>query len=192
MFFKRISRSRSNSQSYADSHQSPHDSKASSGAYADERYSTGDYEHVQRPSESRQSNQAPTYDDALAKETGATAASSGVPMYPRQSNGSSDIQRGGSYDNSKLSSSIPRNDEMSGGYGVGNNAENIPPMTSKQSEPMPELLLHAFNQVLRPYTDRTESLEGEIADLRAYIDQLEGQRNEIFAWIDKRGLRPGE
>ncbi|EME44048.1 hypothetical protein DOTSEDRAFT_111860, partial [Dothistroma septosporum NZE10] len=54
----------------------------------------------------------------------------------------------------------------------------------------PDLLLQAFNQAIRPYSDKIENLEGEIADLKAYIDALERQRGEVHAWIDKRGLRP--
>jgi prefoldin subunit 5 len=53
-------------------------------------------------------------------------------------------------------------------------------------------LTQAFNTALKPYNDKVDNLENEIADLRAYIDQLEAQRNDIHAWIDKRGLRPGE
>ena len=55
-----------------------------------------------------------------------------------------------------------------------------------------DLLMQAFNQALRPHMDKVEGLENEIADLRAYIDQLEAQRGDVHAWIDKRGLRPGK
>ena len=70
---------------------------------------------------------------------------------------------------------------------------SAPPAKSGPAvEEAPNLLLQAFNQALRPYTDKVETLENEIADLRAYIDQLESQRGDVHAWIDKRGLRPGK
>jgi hypothetical protein len=74
-----------------------------------------------------------------------------------------------------------------GGYPGSGNA-----FDHSKSEPAPDLLLQAFNQAIRPYSDKIDNLEGEIADLKAYIDALERQRTEVHAWIDKRGLRPGE
>lgn len=59
-------------------------------------------------------------------------------------------------------------------------------------EPMPDLLSRAFNEAVRPYTMKLEEMENEIADMRAHIEQLETQRREVHAWIDKRGLRPGK
>ena len=77
------------------------------------------------------------------------------------------------------------------GYGQGHGGFDGPPPSAK-AEPLPDLLTQAFNSALKPYNDKVDNLENEIADLRAYIDQLEAQRNDIHAWIDKRGLRPGE
>src|ERR1700761_1870247 len=88
MFFKRLSRSRSNSQSYVDTYHSPHDSKQSysqdDARYASAPVSAGSDtvpvdDRRELPS-SRQSNTASQLasDPLLAKETGAT-------MYPRQS-----------------------------------------------------------------------------------------------------------
>ncbi|KAL9048823.1 MAG: hypothetical protein Q9162_007536 [Coniocarpon cinnabarinum] len=54
----------------------------------------------------------------------------------------------------------------------------------------PDLLTRAFNEAVRPYTEKIEMLEGELADMQDYIRSQEQQRMEIFAWIDKRGLRP--
>ena len=56
----------------------------------------------------------------------------------------------------------------------------------------PDLLTRAFNEAIRPYTEKIELLEGELQDMQDFMRSQEQQRAEIFAWIDKRGLRPGE
>lgn len=61
----------------------------------------------------------------------------------------------------------------------------------QKTEPMPDLLTRAFNEAVRPYTEKIEHLEGQIAELNAWIESLEQQRAEVHSWIDKRGLRPG-
>lgn len=58
-------------------------------------------------------------------------------------------------------------------------------------EPAPDLLTRAFNEAVRPYHEKIETLEQELADMRAYLESMEGERREVFQWIDKRGLRPG-
>ena len=192
MFFKRLSRSRSNSQSYVDSYDSRHDSKTNSQDYDNARYPPGKHssapvstgaEDLQRDIPgSRQSNTAPQLADPLQKETG---------MYARQSQ-PTEVPPNGAYASPPLSAG-GGGGGMSNGYGSysskGGYAENASPNERKQP---PDLLLQAFNQALRPHIDKVESLENEIADLRAYIDQLEAQRGEVHAWIDKRGLRPGK
>jgi len=65
-----------------------------------------------------------------------------------------------------------------------------PPPVSAKTE-APDLLTRAFNEALRPHQERVEQLEAELANLQAYVDQLEQQRSEMYSWIDKRGLRPG-
>lgn len=55
----------------------------------------------------------------------------------------------------------------------------------------PDLLTRAFNEAVRPYTEKIEMLEQQMADMQDYLQGQEQQRMEIFAWIDKRGLRPG-
>lgn len=65
-----------------------------------------------------------------------------------------------------------------------------PPQSAGGGAP-PDLLTRAFNEAIRPYTEKIEQLEGEMADLQEYVRSQEQQRMEIFAWIDKRGLRPG-
>ena len=59
-------------------------------------------------------------------------------------------------------------------------------------EPAPDLLTRAFNEAMRPYTDKIEQLENQITDLSAWVEQLEMQQKEVHSWIDKRGLRPGK
>ncbi|KAK0950570.1 hypothetical protein LTR91_025576 [Friedmanniomyces endolithicus] len=184
MFFKRLSssRSRSNSQSYIDNQYtqpSPRDSKANSASYDDEKYAVAGEPENQRPSSSRQQSnqQASQFEN---KETG---------MYARQ-NQPTEVS-GGQYASPPVSAGGPRgHGGASNGYGSYDSGAPAPRGDTR--EPAPDLLLLAFNQALRPYTDKVENLESEIADLRAYIDQLESQRGDVHAWIDKRGLRPGK
>ncbi|KZF25466.1 hypothetical protein L228DRAFT_236561 [Xylona heveae TC161] len=58
------------------------------------------------------------------------------------------------------------------------------------AQAMPDLLTQAFNAAVRPYTDKVEQLETQVADMQLWIEQLETQRSEILSWIDKRGFRP--
>ncbi len=66
----------------------------------------------------------------------------------------------------------------------------VPSLPSKV-EPAPDLLTRAFNEAVRPYTDKIEQLETDLQDMRAYVESLENERRDVHAWIDKRGLRPG-
>jgi hypothetical protein len=68
----------------------------------------------------------------------------------------------------------------------------VPAMNSGaiKPEPMPDLLTAAFNQAMRPYTEKIEQLESQLADMQSWVEQLEAQRAEVHSWIDKRGLRP--
>ena len=81
------------------------------------------------------------------------------------------------------------NNNMGGGGSMRGQRESS--SGAMKNEAAPDLLTRAFNEAVRPYTNKIEEFEGEIADLRAYIEQLEGHRREVHAWIDKRGLRPG-
>ncbi|KAF2195963.1 hypothetical protein GQ43DRAFT_384339 [Delitschia confertaspora ATCC 74209] len=65
-----------------------------------------------------------------------------------------------------------------------------PSMGTGKPEPMPDLLAQAFNAAVRPYTEKIEQLETQLADLQNWVGQLEQQRAEVHSWIDKRGLRP--
>lgn len=55
----------------------------------------------------------------------------------------------------------------------------------------PDLLTLAFNEAIRPHTEKIELLERQLAEMQIYVDQLEQHRLDIHNWIDKRGLRPG-
>ncbi|WPG99386.1 Hypothetical protein R9X50_00220000 [Acrodontium crateriforme] len=173
MFFKRLSRSRSrsNSQSYVDSYPSPHDSKANSQNYDDKFAPSVDNHTTQALPPSRQPN---------STVHGKTLADPDTTMYARPHQPA----------DAPGYSSLPptRAGAMSNGYPAGGYDGVSSPI--KSSEPAPDLLTQAFNQALRPHLDKVETLESEIADLRAYIDQLESQRADVHAWIDKRGLRP--
>lgn len=78
---------------------------------------------------------------------------------------------------------------LSNGTALG---QPSPSMNSAmKAEPMPDLLAQAFNQAVRPYTEKIEQLESQLADMQSWVEQLEQQRAEVHSWIDKRGLRPG-
>lgn len=169
MFFKRLSRSRSNSQSYVDDYR--HDSKANS--QYDEKYNQADRD----PDSLRPSSQSLDADRPLSKDGN---------MYARQQ-----APQDAHYQSPPMSSGRGQQQQQQpNGYAHGG-YDSAPPPAAAKAEPLPDLLTQAFNSALRPYNEKVDNLESEIADLRAYIDQLESQRNEIHAWIDKRGLRPG-
>ena len=173
MFFKRLSRSRSNSQSYVDESYR-HDSKANS-AY-DEKYAPQDRDHPDHPDSLPPSSRSLDNERPLSKD---------ASMY----NSRQPAPQDAAYASPPMTSSGPHRGQPNG-YGHGG-YDGAPPPSAK-AEPLPDLLTQAFNTALRPYNDKVDNLESEIADLRAYIDQLEAQRNDIHAWIDKRGLRPGK
>ena len=56
----------------------------------------------------------------------------------------------------------------------------------------PDPLTKAFNEAIKPYIDQIESLKNELEDMTLHIQQLEDERADMHAWIDKRGLRAGE
>jgi hypothetical protein len=159
MFFKRLSRSRSNSQSYIDNNNnnnySPHDSKT---AYDD------DYDSHTDPAR-----------PPLSKSTSLKDAS----MFAHQA------QPTDNFNTPPMSRAGPQ--PLSNGFA----SLSGPAGSSSKAEPMPDLLSRAFNEAIRPYTNRVEELENEVTDLKAWVEQLEAQRREVHAWIDKRGLRPG-
>jgi len=103
-------------------------------------------------------------------------------MYSSQGAGQSD------YSNPPVSGGSQRQQNT----GYGSRMSQDPSAAKYSAEAAPDLLTRAFNEALRPYTNRMEDLEGEVNELRQYIEELEAQRKEVHAWIDKRGLRPGK
>jgi hypothetical protein len=203
VFFKRLSRSRSrsNSNSYVDQYDpARHDSKTNSASYDDKYAQSAPVgsptdEHDQGVPIRSHSETRGGADHALPKEPESN-------MYSRRERPVEvDQQQFGAnpnHNNSGLNgaqyasgrapgSSSGGLGALGGGYTSGGSA-----FDHEKAEPAPDLLLQAFNQAIRPYSDKIDNLEGEIADLKAYIDALERQRTEVHAWIDKRGLRPGE
>ena len=198
-FLRRISRSRSNSransQSYTDDYP-PHDNKAVSN-YDDPRapqYRSDDPSHDHHQQQQQHSRGLSSRHGGSAPQLADKDLSAAPPAMYRGNLGHGN----GAYGSPPMSAGgVPRGtvDGMSNGYGSldkasGGGGGGV--MASVKESAAPELLMQAFNQALRPYHDKVETLEAEIADLRAYIDQLELQRSDVHAWIDKRGLRPGE
>ncbi|KAF1360991.1 hypothetical protein EJ07DRAFT_164608 [Lizonia empirigonia] len=102
-------------------------------------------------------------------------------MYPRQSQ--------------PQEQSFPSRGMSNGGHGHASMPAMATPVPAVASagvkpEPMPDLLAAAFNQAVRPYTEKIEQLESQLADMQSWVEQLEAQRAEVHSWIDKRGLRP--
>lgn len=189
VFFKRLSRSRSrsNSQSYVDNN---YDSRHDSKTYDDQGYAHSEPprdraivagDDYDRPPASAHSEKGPRLGDGFAKET------SGGDMYSRRDRPVevANQQAGNAFASGGYRENLSdRTRAASNGYDA--------PQAAKSDAAAPNLLIEAFNQAVRPYSDKIEGLESEIADLRAYIASLERQQNEVHAWIDKRGLRPGE
>lgn len=68
-------------------------------------------------------------------------------------------------------------------------AHNTPPSTMTSA---PDPLTRAFNEAVRPYVDKIDRLQAEIEERNLDIQQLEDERADMHAWIDKRGLRAGK
>ena len=64
------------------------------------------------------------------------------------------------------------------------------PATSAM-EPTPDPLAKAFNDAIRPFQLKIEEYERDLDDKDYKIEQLENERADMHAWIDKRGLRAG-
>ena len=58
--------------------------------------------------------------------------------------------------------------------------------------PAPDPLTKAFNEAIKPYLEQIELLRNELEDTTMQIQQLEDERADMHAWIDKRGLRAGK
>ena len=89
---------------------------------------------------------------------------------------------------------VPLN-KMSQPFGNGSTGRLMPDLRSATpagAGPMPDLLKQAFNEAVRPYSEKIDRLERELADAQSWIGTLEAERAEIMAWIDRRNLRPGK
>ncbi|KAF2835204.1 hypothetical protein M501DRAFT_999228 [Patellaria atrata CBS 101060] len=171
MFFKRLSRSRTNS--YVDEYDSPNSKRDSKHDSGPERpHSEGQHEPVsQHNTNILNSPSGPllSSSDSNNPEMYPRGAAAQEPYVGRGTNGTT-------YANGMSHNALPMSDPTQ--------------MNAGKTEPMPDLLARAFNEAVRPYTDRIEQLENQVADLQSWVEQLEQQRAEVHSWIDKRGLRP--
>ena len=55
----------------------------------------------------------------------------------------------------------------------------------------PDPLTKAFNEAIKPYIEQIDSLKHELEETTLQLQQLEDERADMHAWIDKRGLRAG-
>jgi hypothetical protein len=188
MFFKRLSRG-SRSNSYAendyDSHNSPRSLNTRPRDFNDQDYDRGlndsprggtpqHNSYHDGPLSPTKESQRP--DSSRGSGAGAGA---GANMYPRSQAPADPYSRAGT----TQGSSANRNSIQLDGLG---------PPGGMKAESAPDLLTRAFNEAVRPYTDKIEQLEQQLADLQGWVDTLERERSEMHGWIDKRGLRPGE
>lgn len=187
-FFKRLSRSRSrsNSQSYVDRYDDDRTNNNRAASY-DEKYDG-------TPTEEHHSNPiARTYSESnMNNGNGNNGMYANNGRRPQQQ--SQQEQYSSPTAATSQYASGRQQPAASNGYGSYDKAPSTPTV-----EAAPDLLTQAFNLALRPHREKVDSLEakiegleGENADLRSYIESLERQRSEVHAWIDKRGLRPGE
>jgi hypothetical protein len=178
MFFKRLSRgSRANSYAEDEYDSRPRSQdKYSQDKYAQDKYSQEQYDLDDSPRQSAlQHNIAPP---SPTKETtrdmySPSTRTSQLPQEPyAQARG------------------LPANN---GQTSRQNSAafEVAPAAPGKEHAPAPDLLTRAFHEAVRPYSEKIEHLEAQLADMQHWVEQLELQRNEMYSWIDKRGLRPG-
>ena len=81
------------------------------------------------------------------------------------------------------------------------NPINRPPVSSSDATmrtapsnmaPAPDPLTKAFNDAIKPYVEQIDLLRAELDEANMQIQQLEEERADMHAWIDKRGLRAGK
>lgn len=58
--------------------------------------------------------------------------------------------------------------------------------------PTPDPLTKAFNDAIKPYVEQIDLLRAELDETTLQVQQLEDERADMHAWIDKRGLRAGK
>lgn len=175
MFFKRLSRgSRQNSYAEDDYDQRPRSQDKYSHDHQHQHQQQYDIDDSPRQS-TLQHNIAPP---SPTKETTRD-------MYPPQQRKSQLPQE--PYAQSR---GLPLNN----GAGSRQNSaafEVAPVVPGKEHQPAPDMLTRAFNEAVRPYAEKIDQLEAQLADMQHWVEQLEQQKLEMYSWIDKRGLRPG-
>ncbi|MCJ1323453.1 hypothetical protein MMC10_000113 [Thelotrema lepadinum] len=86
------------------------------------------------------------------------------------------------YDQNHYSSSQPQMGRSMNGDGAMDSTSNF--------APAPDMLTRAFNEALKPYTERINLMQADIDAANAEINKLESEKAALHNWIDKRGLRP--
>jgi len=76
--------------------------------------------------------------------------------------------------------------------GTSSDATTHTAPTATAMAPAPDPLTKAFNDAIRPYMDQIDNLRNELDDVTLQVQQLEEERADMHAWIDKRGLRAGK
>ncbi|KAL8791376.1 MAG: hypothetical protein Q9195_005914 [Heterodermia aff. obscurata] len=73
--------------------------------------------------------------------------------------------------------------------GTSSDATTHTAPTNMNMAPAPDTLTKAFNEAIKPYLEQIELLRNELEDTTIQVQQLEDERADMHAWIDKRGLR---
>lgn len=87
--------------------------------------------------------------------------------------------------------SLPSREAASNAYTRPLTSDSAAAGTPKSAAPV-DLFTHAFNQAISPYTSRIEELEAQHEEFREALANADAQQADIFKWIDLRGLRPCE
>jgi hypothetical protein len=178
-FFKKLTRSRTNSGNYQ-----PEES--------DESYERVNHHDSQAPpSAYRHRDDAQSPDNISQQDS---------KMYSNRTS-----QDGFSNNNNNMRTvGAPTRD--SGFVDTQSQHQSLPPQSQVQPAlSAPDLLTQAFHAAVKPYSDRIAELEQQLramelemsslsADRHAKEQEvlaLSGERHEMIAWIDKRGLRAG-
>ena len=124
---------------------------------------------------------------------------------PSRFNTNQEVQQSPPFKDTQYSSDFNSHDKLqpfrpSTAGDQGYNATPRGPITSGEEshrpntsamEPTPDPLTKAFNDAIRPYQDQIEELKNKLEDTTYQLQQLEDERADMHAWIDKRGLRAG-
>ncbi|KAI9718687.1 MAG: hypothetical protein M1828_006622 [Chrysothrix sp. TS-e1954] len=183
MFFKRLSRSRGNSYIDDDYERvSTNEAGRPPSSYTKQQQQQQQQQQRQGSQGSVHYDQPPPAAAVDGKDEKMYAARAQDPSFaPKETAYSS--QR--PIANGMSPRGAPRIQPTSDSYG-----DQSPMSPTKEHPSAPDLLTRAFHESVRPYTEKIEQLEQQLADMQEYLQSQEQQRMDIFAWIDKRGLRP--